>query len=244
MAGIEIVSHRGAQDFAPENTLAAAKLSLDQGCQWISVDVRETADGELVAIHDATLERTTSGQGLVADHTLAQLLEPNAGSFYSAHYAGEKIPTLAEMIRLCQSYGRQMLIENKDADPESILAIVDAMGFADHCVHSSPDAALRAQLRSLSPDVRTMSRRIDYSSLTALKADLEPEIVEIEFDTYAADHQEALALGLTPMLKYFGSDPAVFDQIVDFGPAMVNLDHASLLLDALRRKTKDPAVNE
>lgn len=235
MAGIEIVSHRGANRFAPENTLAAARLSLDQGCHYIELDVRESADGELVVIHDATLERTTNGQGAVVDHTLAQLRELDAGAWFSPVHANEPIPTLAEMIALCQEYGAQMYIENKSADPAKIIALVDAMGFANHCFHWSGNDALQAEMRAVSPTARIKSGHGHYPDMVTLQRHLTPAIVEILFDVYGQHADEAVQLGMVPMLQYFGDDPRIFEKIVAVRPPMINLERADLLLAALRK---------
>lgn len=235
LGGIEIVCHRGANRFAPENTLAAARLSLEQGCHYVEVDVRETADGELVIIHDATLERTTNGSGTVANKTLAELRDLDAGSWFSPVYRGERIPTLTEMIALCQSYGAKMYIENKCADPQRIVALVEDMGFAGDCFHWSGDPALQAAMRAASSSARIKSSLGAYPDLTALQAHLSPAIVEMRYPAYVEHADEAKRLGMVPMLQYFGDDPAVFDLIVTMRPPMINLDRADLLLSALRR---------
>lgn len=236
IGAMQIVCHRGANRFAPENTLAAARLAFDQGCGVLELDVRESADGELVVIHDATLERTSNGTGRVADHTLAQLRQLDAGLWFSPHFAGEPIPTLAEMIALCQSYGRQIYIENKSADPARILALVDAMGFADQCFHWSADDALQARIRDLSPTARIKSTGARYPSLQALRDHLAPAIVELPFEAYQREAAAAERFDLVPMLHYFGDDPALFDKIIALRPPMINLDRADLLLAALRRQ--------
>lgn len=238
MLGIEIVCHRGANHFAPENTIAAARLSLDQGCHYIELDVRESADGELVVIHDPTLERTTNGKGNVADHTLAQLRELDAGSWFAPHFANERIPTLREMIALCQAYGRKMYIENKCADPAKIVALVEAMGFAGDCFHWSGDKALQAQMRVISPTAQIKASRDHYASMAALQDHLAPTIVEILVEVYEQNAAEAQRRGMTPMLQYFGDDPAVFQKIVALRPPMINLNRADLLLAALRKQAK------
>lgn len=236
MAGIALVCHRGANHFAPENTLAAARLCLDQGADYLELDVRESADGELVVIHDATLDRTTNGIGLVADHSLEELRALDAGSWFSPVYQGQGIPTLREMITLCQDYGRRMYIENKCADPGRIVALVDAMGFAGDCFHWSADAALHATMREVSPTARIKSSLAHYPDLQALQQHLAPAIVELELAAFERHAAEAVRLGMVPMLHYFGDEPAVFEKIIALRPPMINLNRADLLLAALRKR--------
>lgn len=92
-----LIAHRGDPSRAPENTLAGVRLALEAQPDLIEVDVHLSADGRVVVIHDATLERTTSGHGAVRDHTLAQLRRLDAGRWYSEEFTGEPLPTLEEV---------------------------------------------------------------------------------------------------------------------------------------------------
>ena len=81
-----ILAHRGASAHAPENTLAAYELALVQGAHGVELDAKLSADGEVVVIHDATVDRTTDGKGRVSQLTLAALRELDAGSFFSEKF--------------------------------------------------------------------------------------------------------------------------------------------------------------
>jgi len=92
-----IFAHRGASAHAPENTLAAFELALTQKADAIELDVKLSADGQVIVMHDPTVDRTTGDHGRVKDLSLAELRSLNAGSFFSEKYRGEKIPTLEEV---------------------------------------------------------------------------------------------------------------------------------------------------
>ncbi len=92
-----LLGHRGAKNYAPENTLAAFRLALEQGAHGVELDAKLSADGHVMVHHDTTLERTTDGTGLLAKMSLAQLRELDAGSFFADKFRGEKIPTLEEV---------------------------------------------------------------------------------------------------------------------------------------------------
>ncbi len=98
-----IIAHRGASAHAPENTLAAFRLALEHGADGIELDAKLTSDGEVVVIHDQTVDRTTGSQGVVREMTLARLKALDAGSFFDAEFAGEPIPTLSEVFDLISS---------------------------------------------------------------------------------------------------------------------------------------------
>jgi glycerophosphoryl diester phosphodiesterase len=92
-----IFAHRGASADAPENTLAAFQRALDDGAPAIEFDVKLSADGHVVLIHDQTVDRTTDGHGRVSRLTLAQLKDLDAGSWFDRAFRGEQIPTLDEV---------------------------------------------------------------------------------------------------------------------------------------------------
>lgn len=234
--GIQIVCHRGANHFAPENTMASARLCYDQGCPYLEVDVRETADGELVVLHDPTLDRTTDGKGPVADRTLAELRELDAGSWFSSFYRGERIPALREMIALCQGYGRKMYIENKCVDPEKLIAQVEEMNFLDDCFFWSGNPVLQAGLRTVSSRANIKSTRRHYKTVPEMVGHLHPMIGEILFEDYAALADDCALAGVVPMMQYFGDDPKVFERIAEIAPPMLNLDRADLLFAAMARQ--------
>jgi glycerophosphoryl diester phosphodiesterase len=102
-----VFAHRGASAYAPENTLAAFQQALRQGAQAIEFDVKLTSDGHIVIIHDQTVNRTTNGTGQVTKLPLAALRELDAGSWLSAEFRGEKIPTLNEVF---ETFGRKLFM--------------------------------------------------------------------------------------------------------------------------------------
>jgi glycerophosphoryl diester phosphodiesterase len=92
-----IIAHRGASACAPENTLAAFKLALEQGADAVELDAKLSADGQVVVIHDQTVDRTTPATGRVCDYRLAELCKLDAGSHYDVAFKGEPIPSLEEV---------------------------------------------------------------------------------------------------------------------------------------------------
>jgi len=92
-----IFAHRGASRFAPENTLAAFNLAVQQGSDAIELDAKLTADGHIVVFHDQTLERTTSATGKIRERTLSELKGLDAGGHFDISYQNDRIPTLEEV---------------------------------------------------------------------------------------------------------------------------------------------------
>ncbi len=93
-----IWAHRGASKIAPENTMAAFSAAVELGADGLELDIHLSRDGIPVVIHDESLERTTDGRGLVADTSLEQLQQLDAGGWFSPDFMGEPLPTIAEVL--------------------------------------------------------------------------------------------------------------------------------------------------
>lgn len=102
-----IFGHRGAMALAPMNTMAAFERAMAQGADGIELDVHLSRDGQLVVIHDDTVDATTDGRGEVADLTLDELKRLDAGAWFSAAFAGQRLPTLDEVF---DAFGDDLLL--------------------------------------------------------------------------------------------------------------------------------------
>jgi len=107
------IAHRGAGRLAPENTLAAFRLGTRHGYRMFECDAKLSSDGVLFLLHDATLERTSNGQGLAGALSMGALAQLDAGGWHSRAYAGEAIPTLEALARYCLANGYHLNIEIK-----------------------------------------------------------------------------------------------------------------------------------
>ncbi len=94
-----IAAHRGASATQPENTISAFREATRLGVHQIELDIRASADGQLVVMHDERVDRTTSGQGRVSRMSLDQIRQLDAGSWKGARFRGERVPTLVEALR-------------------------------------------------------------------------------------------------------------------------------------------------
>lgn len=107
------IAHRGAGKLAPENTLAAFRLGAQHGYRMAECDAKLSADGVAFLLHDATLERTTSGQGIAGEQPWSALSRLDAGGWHSRQHAGEPLPTLAALARFCLANAFLLNIEIK-----------------------------------------------------------------------------------------------------------------------------------
>ena len=107
------IAHRGAGKLAPENTLAAFRLGAAHGYRMFECDAKLSSDGEVFLMHDATLERTTNGQGMGGEHSWHQLSKLDAGGWHSPAFAGEPLPRLQALARFCLANDHHLNIEIK-----------------------------------------------------------------------------------------------------------------------------------
>lgn len=153
-----IFAHRGASAHAPENTLAAFELALSQQADAIELDVKLSADGQVVVYHDATVDRTTNGHGHVKDLMLADLKSLDAGTFFSEKFKGEKIPTLEEVF---EAVGNRTFINveltnyktPRDQLVESVCMLVKKHKMQKRVSFSSFFASNLSKARSYLPEV-------------------------------------------------------------------------------------------
>ncbi|MCA1788343.1 MAG: hypothetical protein LC667_00380 [Thioalkalivibrio sp.] len=154
--GVEIIAHRGASVARPENTMAAVEQALVEGTDWVEIDVQETADGEVVVAHDSDFMKMAGVDLKVWDATMADLAELDIGSWFDPAYAGERTPTLREVLVAAKGRGK-VLIELKyyghDVELESrVVEIVEATGMsADVAVMSLKIRGVR-KMQALRPD--------------------------------------------------------------------------------------------
>jgi len=135
---IDVIAHRGASAYAPENTLAAFALAAEQGADWFELDCTLTRDGEVIVIHDNNVERTTNrgAKDSVAGMTLAELKTLDAGSWKDPKFAGERLPTLAEALDMAKG-GIGVYIELKNSANDDLL-MAQIMQVAGDCDELSP----------------------------------------------------------------------------------------------------------
>jgi len=150
---IEVIAHRGASGTRPENTLAAFRRAEELGAHMIELDVQLTRDGEVVVMHDDTLDRTTDGRGAVVAHTLAELRRLDAGRWFGEAFAGERVPTLAEVLSEVRLPINVELKAGGGLGLEArTLAVVREAGALERIVFSSFDPDALLHLRSLTAD--------------------------------------------------------------------------------------------
>ena len=174
--GMNSIALMGYSTEAPENTLAAVRLAHEKGFDMVSCDVSFTSDGVGVLLHDDTIDRTSDGEGNIADMTLAQVKEFDFGSWKSAAYADEEIPTFEEFIKVCKYMAIHPYIQVKSsatqANIESLVTTVFRSGMLNKVTWVSSDIDVLTAINQLNAKARLgyATETITTGQIAELKA--------------------------------------------------------------------------
>jgi glycerophosphoryl diester phosphodiesterase len=244
-----LAAHRGGSLLWPENSLLAFRNAVALGADFIEFDVHLSKDGQVVVIHDPTLDRTTSSSGPVRDRTVAELkvlrLKDRTGALTE-----ETVPTLDEVVAVAAQGRRRMLLEikvdaSRDRYPgieEKVLALLERHGMADSTVVMSFDAPTWRRVHDLRPDVPTCAL---YSAKmlgrTSLQAELETlraagvRFIGVEHtvvDAAAVAQARAAGIGIG---AWTVNDAAGMKRQIDAGVAILITDRPDLATTLLKR---------
>ena len=177
-----ITAHRGSSSEAPENTIPAFEKAIEEGADYVEMDVRLTSDGELVLMHDPSTERTTGVDKLVCDSTYEELQQLDAGAEYPEEYAGTKIPTLKDAIDTCK--GKVMMnielktVRNDGELEKKVAELLRENHMEEQCIVTSFKQRSLVRIKKDDPDIVTgyiysfgYSNRTNYEAMDVLSID-------------------------------------------------------------------------
>jgi glycerophosphoryl diester phosphodiesterase len=238
-----ILAHRGANRWAPENTMAAFRLAAELGADGVELDVRLCKDGEAVVIHNSTVAETTDGSGRVKDFTLAELQMLDAGGWYADEFAGERIPTLAQVLhelgpRLRLNIELKTMGLFTDGLEAEVVRLVEDTNMAHRVIISSFNPVALWRVRRLNrnipagllyaPDQPRYLRDRWLQPLVQPNA-LHPRWDMIDEQTIAAAHRQGLAI-----YAWTCDDPEAMRRLIGWGVDAIITERPDLLRDLLR----------
>ena len=202
-----IYAHRGASGYAPENTLEAFALATEMGADGVELDVHFTKDGKVVVIHDKTIDRTSNGQGAVADYTYEELLAFDFGYQFYGERRGIRLPTLEQVYALLAPTGLTVNVEIKSpsADmPAACDTIAKQYGMEDRVIYSSFNHLQMTRMTDLNPAAFTaplysfnMIRPWDYCVNMRASAS-HPDLKQLRLFEDYVDRCHALGIRVHP----------------------------------------------
>lgn len=235
-ARVLVSHHRGASQYAPENTLEAFRKSIALGADYVEFDVRTTKDGHHVLMHDGTLDRTTNGHGPVREKTLPEIRALDAGSWFGASFKGAKVPTLDEFLDEVGTRA-ELYFDAKDIAPEALAAALRKHGLAGRAVVYQGVDYL-ARLKAIAPEVRRMpplGRPEEVESIIE-------RVAPYAFDTrWGIVTRELIARCHARGVKVFSDALGVHEtadeyrRAVDAGIDLIQTDHPMRVMRALER---------
>jgi glycerophosphoryl diester phosphodiesterase len=173
---VSIIAHRGAAGKAPENTLAAIRQAIEDKTDWVEIDVQESADGEVVVIHDSDFMKLAGNETTVWDATLLQMGDIDIGSWFDPSFSGERVPRLKEVLETARGnagvvielkyYGHDKNLEQR------VVNIVEEAGMVDETAVMSLKYDAVRKIRALRPDWKIgLLSATAIGDLTSLDAD-------------------------------------------------------------------------
>lgn len=154
---IYVIAHRGNENIAPENTMAAFRTAVASGYRSVETDIQFTKDGVPVLIHNPSINRTSNGKGRIADLTFEQVRQYDFGSWKNSRYAGEKIPSLQEFLEFCRNNGVHPYLELKNtsmmtrSNIEKVYNMVCDAGMQNNVSWFSFNYSYIEQLKEIAP---------------------------------------------------------------------------------------------
>ncbi len=237
--GIVVVGHRGTVTHAPENTIAAIEKAIEFGADLIEIDIRETLDGHLVLMHDASVDRTTNGSGLISEMTLAEARQLDAGSWFDGKFAGERVPTLDEALAAMK--GRALPdLDFKAGTPEKLVAAVREHGLLGKATLYCGSWPLLREIRGVSRDF-LFRPTVPHGKmgLPILLDSFDPPLVNINWEIFSEPLVREVHLhGKKAFLNTMGPNDTEFGMVraIEAGADYLQTDHLDVLIPLLRER--------
>lgn len=249
---IFVAAHRGWCEKYPENTMIAFQKAAELGVDQIEMDIRVTKDGELVVIHDETVDRTTNGTGKVRDYTLEELRKLDAGIKKGEAFAGAKIPTLIEFLEFVKNlpdmtvdfefkeYNHDGPLNAYYADLcDRTLARIEEYGLTDRCVINSFGGNLHQYIQKKYGNKYRHHVFFPESRMRALEGD--PYTYAYcccVFDKEKASFDRMRSYGVQPWAGASVKNAETVDWAIEMGAVLITCNNPDVILDLLRQRGK------
>jgi glycerophosphoryl diester phosphodiesterase len=234
-----IIASRGAPARAPENTLESFLLAHKDGATWIETDVKLTADGIPVLMHDNTLDRTTNGHGPVAEMTWAQMRSLDAGSWFSPAFSKTRVMALAEVLAFACAANLRLILELKPSPGRTqatvMVTLIEASKLWPESLQppliSSFDADALMIAAQLNPDWPRALMFRDWRSDWAEQVVLtQASAVAFTADLLTPDRLSVLQSSPVPIIAFIVNDPARAKELLANGVSAIYSDDAGAIL--------------
>ncbi|MCC6170112.1 MAG: alkaline phosphatase family protein [Caldilineaceae bacterium] len=230
MSQVEIVCHKGANEYAPENTYAAARRCIEWGVDYVEIDVNLSRDGVHYILHGPSVEQTTNGRGDFHALSSAEIDVLDAGSWFHVDFAGERVPRLEPFLRWIKGKAK-VFLDVKRANLPELIALIYALGLEDECFFWFGDDADAREFRRLDGKLALKINVAAVADVARADEVYRANLVEVGLkDLSQPLVDECRRRGLRIMVYHPHKDPGAFRQVLRWGVDLINLDHGDLFL--------------
>ena len=233
------IAHRGASAYAPENTMAAFDKAVELGADALELDLHLSRYGELVVIHDDTLDRTTDGRGPVHERSLKDLKRLDAGRWFGLDFVGQRIPTLAEVL---DRFARKvpLALEVKGGSTffpgieEKVVSVLRRHSAIEHSAVASFDHYALRRVKEVEPALRTAALLVGRPvSISAIASPAKADAMALEASLVTRTEVEACRAAGLQLVVWVVNEPAQMRYFIDLGVDGIITDRPDLLRTAL-----------
>jgi glycerophosphoryl diester phosphodiesterase len=233
---IVAISHRGEHLHHPENTMPAFQEAVRVGADYIEVDVRTTADGKLVLMHDGQADRTTNGKGDLAKMTFEEVRALDAGVKFGPQFEGTRVPAFDEVL----DYARgkiNLYVDVKQVTAKDLVEHIVGHGMADHMVIYP--GRIAKEIQELNPRLRIMPEARSAEFAQKLLDELHPKVLAFDANDFKPD---VIAVAKKGRAMIFvdrlgpADNAAAWQEAIDQGAGGIQTDHPEELVKYLKAK--------
>lgn len=238
-----VTAHRGASGAAPENTLAAIQQAIDDGADFVEIDVQETSDGEVVVMHDSDFKKIAGTDLKIWDATLEQLADLDIGSWISPRFSDQRVPTLDRVLETCKGkigvnielkhYGRAQQLEQR------VIDIVEEHEMQSRIVIMSLKADSVAKVKKLRPDWKVgLLTAVSIGDLTRVKADFLAVSDSLATSAFIRDAHRAGK----EVYVWTVNDPVMMSAVIGRGADSIITDEPALARAVLEQRRQMSSI--
>lgn len=238
---VGIAAHRAANEFAPENTLAAMQIALNLEVDFIEMDVRQTKDGRSVLLHDGKLDRTTNGKGPVKELNFDQVRTLSAGSWFDPFFVSEKVPTLEEACRLIAEHNEKFkhktyfYVDCKDINGQVLIETLSKYKLLEGSVFYVNERQI-GQIRALATGARVLPGLNGPKDLIRMIDTYHPYALDVNWEDLSKELiDNAHAKGVKIFSDGFGGNQSIesYKKAINSGIDMISTNKISVFSDAV-----------
>lgn len=242
MSRVEIVCHKGANEHAPENTYAAARRCIEWGVDYVEIDVNLSRDGVHYILHGPSVEQTTNGRGNFYDLLSSEIDALDAGSWFHADFAGERVPRLEPFLRWIKGKAK-VFLDVKRANLPELIALIYALELQDECFFWFGNDADARAFRQLDAKLALKINVATVADVVRADEVYRANLVEVALkDLSQPLVDECRRRALRIMVYHPHKDPGAFRQVLRWGVDLINLDHGDLFMQVAAEFAADASA--